>query len=388
MATALVVPTDLQSWSAQDKANYYGQQRTAGFSDPAIRNAISGSFGPQMEGDWNYALQLSGYQEPTANTAPKSNLPGNSLIAALRENTPKQPVGNVSSFTMLPNRFDNNQYQFGSGSPNFGTDNTGFARPPAPSPAPRPVAPAPAPMARPSPQQMASKINLTLPSGWDKLSTLQKVDYFNANDVTPDMLLQAGLTQKEIDALRNESYVGMSPKTQFSKIGRELPDQWNVPGGPLDEAQEKIAYFNKEVVSPSEMLTAGMSQRDLDWMFKNGYLVGAPTPAASPTPAAAPVAPAPAPVTQPSSVVTQPVTAAAPAPANSANTLAGQIPPDWNSLTPEKKIDWYSKSNLTPQQLRALGLSQADIDLLLRNNEMSSMNGMDDLLRIYEMQER
>lgn len=104
MATNLVIPSDIQSRSPEQRADYYAQQRMAGFSDPAIRNAVSGAFGPQPDSDWNYLLQLSGYNDVAPDSLYRSPTSGNSLIAALRGNTPQQPAGSVSSFSMLPNR--------------------------------------------------------------------------------------------------------------------------------------------------------------------------------------------------------------------------------------------------------------------------------------------
>lgn len=104
MATNLVIPTDIQSRTADQKADFYSQQRMAGFSDPAIRNAVSGAVGPQSDADWNYLLQLSGYNNVAPDSLYRSPSSGNSLIAALRGNTPQPPAGSVSSFSMLPNR--------------------------------------------------------------------------------------------------------------------------------------------------------------------------------------------------------------------------------------------------------------------------------------------
>lgn len=219
MATNLVIPSDIQSRTADQKADFYSQQRMAGFSDPAIRNAVSGVVGPQSDSDWNYLLQLSGYNNVAPDALYRNNTSGNSLIAALRGGTPSNPAGSTSSFSMLPNRESapmpapaprpeqpfllNRVAPFeamptampGSARP-VGTSLTSKA--PATAPVTAPVAqvkPAAAPAPAPAPTPAPPPKNARFPSWvYTDLSPIEKAAVYNS-------YAQRGSTSDEIRAL-------------------------------------------------------------------------------------------------------------------------------------------------------------------------------------------
>lgn len=265
MAIELSIPNDLSSRTAQEKADFYSTQRMAGFSDPAIRNAVSSTIGPQADDDWNYLLQLSGY----ANVPPdqqRGSLPyGNSLIAALRNNTQQLPAGSMSSYTMLPNQ---------------------APAPPvaAPPPSRQPnylniVRPFPATGTAPT----TGKRDLTtmLPFNWDTYDANRKIDWFNQTGATQQELQNAGVTQAEIDWMLNNGY-GSQPAAspppppppavnQPSTVaGLNLPSNWYTDY----DANEKINWFNQNKVYANALrnANAGVTEADIEWMTRNGYI--------------------------------------------------------------------------------------------------------------------
>lgn len=265
MATNLVIPSDIQSKSAQEKADFYSTQRMAGFSDPAIRNAVSGVVGPQSDSDWSYLMQLSGYDNVAPDSQQGSNPFGNSLIAALRNNTPAQPAGSVSSYSMLPNR---------------------APAPPAPAPAPipnylnkvspfttgtgtTPVTPEPVktPVRNPEVEQ---EIRSSLPSNWDNLNADQKISWFNYQGVTPEELGDSGVSQSDIDWMVGQGFGETPQNTQNTRdVVSMLPNNWNTFG-----STQKINWFNENQVTPDELRAFRVSPEDISWMSRNGYVIG------------------------------------------------------------------------------------------------------------------
>ena len=52
-----------------------------------------------------------------------------------------------------------------------------------------------------------------------------------------------------------------------------MPEGWGTAGGAYDTPEEKIAYFNKQNITPDQLLGSNQSvtQADIDWMSQNGY---------------------------------------------------------------------------------------------------------------------
>jgi hypothetical protein len=69
---------------------------------------------------------------------------------------------------------------------------------------------------------------------------------------------------------------------QAASIGLSLPADWATYS-----PQAKINWFNANGVTPDQLLQAGVSQGDIDWMSQNGYAGGATTNALAPAPAPA-----------------------------------------------------------------------------------------------------
>ena len=64
-----------------------------------------------------------------------------------------------------------------------------------------------------TPQQQATAAGLTLPAGWDSFNAQQKINWFNTNKVAPDKLLQAGVSQGDIDWMKGQGYTGGATPT-------------------------------------------------------------------------------------------------------------------------------------------------------------------------------
>ena len=278
MATNLVIPSDIQSRSPEQRADYYAQQRMAGFSDPAIRNAVSGAFGPQPDSDWNYLLQLSGYNDVAPDSLYRSPTSGNSLIAALRAGTPAQPAGSASSFSMLPNRVQPTPAPAPTPSekPYFLNQVTPFETPGVTgsqvTPSGGTVA-APPPGAKPIVGGTTTTRALPNFTSWvrDDLTPQEKAAAYNN-------YLQRGYTDKELRDAANKSFGGNQSDTDWNYL-LELAGQQPKDLLPINNTQ---GLYKKDI----QAAVAGLAK------------TAAPSPAPAPAPVTAPVA-APAPVTAP-----------------------------------------------------------------------------------------
>ena len=172
-----------------------------------------------------------------------------------------------------------------------------------------------------------------LPTGWEKFSPIQKIDWFNQNGVTEDQLLAAGVGQSDIDWMKGQGYAGMTPQQQAAKAGLTLPTGWDKFTG-----DQKVDWFNENKVTPGQLQTAGVSDALVDTMEGMGY----------------------------KSVSTNPVTDTA------TNTTAQQqatsvgltLPACWDSYTQQQKINWYNTNKVSPETLAKAGVSQAEIDFM------------------------
>jgi hypothetical protein len=181
---------------------------------------------------------------------------------------------------------------------------------------------------------------------------------------------------------------GVIDNARRSGVG--LPDDWSTY-----DAQKKIDWFNKNTMSPDQLLAAGVKQSDIDWMLQNGYM-GFPsgwnsftgeqkvkwfndkkiTPDQLSKYGVTPEELAwmrshgytiGATTTGNKTVVTTDNTVTA------TNDGSGQVigslktPTGWNSFTPANKIKWYNDNGITPAQLLAAGQKQSDIDYMYAN---------------------
>ena len=137
----------------------------------------------------------------------------------------------------------------------------------------------------------------TTPAGWESYTPQQKISWFNANNVTPEQLLSAGVGQSDINWMQSQGYTGgtpaptpapaPTPQQMASKAGVTLPSGWDkyTPG-------QKIQFFNAQGLDASELAAAGVAQSDIDWMKTQGYTGVAPTPAPAPVSATTTTIPA------------------------------------------------------------------------------------------------
>lgn len=63
----------------------------------------------------------------------------------------------------------------------------------------------------------------------------------------------------------------MTPQELAAKVGTVLPADWGVAGGSYDDPTEKIRYLNQQRITPEQLLSAGVSQSDINWMKGQGY---------------------------------------------------------------------------------------------------------------------
>jgi len=126
--------------------------------------------------------------------------------------------------------------------------------------------------------------NVILPTGFSDYSAAQKIKFFNDNLITPEQLLQAGVSQSDIDWMVANGYKTQSGEivmetnvfTEPETIGNvALPSNWSTY-----TAAQKIAFFNAMSITEIMLLDAGVDVDDITWMKANGY-TGRPT---SPTP--------------------------------------------------------------------------------------------------------
>lgn len=348
MATNLVIPGDLQSRSAQDKADFYSTQRMAGFSDPAIRNAVTGTIGQQTDSDWNALLQLSGYDNVAPDSQRGSNPFGNSLINALRNNTPGMPAGSASSYTMLPNR--------------------------APAPPPASQTPNSTPNSTPNYLNRVTPTGLvppgrnltsSLPSNWANLNADQKIAYFNYTGARPEDLLASGVSQADVDWMSGQGF-GTRPQTTEGtrNVISMLPNEWNTFG-----SQQKIDWYNRNNVTPTELQAFGVKQPDIDWMINAGYMSGV-TPPVPTVPGNPPVI-----VPNPNWIEegawnAMPLSGGGTTEVDDASLmrqLEAELPSNWSTFGPDQKIDWFNANAVTPEELTAAGVTEAEIDWMMNN---------------------
>jgi hypothetical protein len=173
-----------------------------------------------------------------------------------------------------------------------------------------------------TPEGMAQKIGVALPTDWSKLGAQDKIDFFNAKNIDPSKLLTAGVSQADIDWMTQHGYNGKTIN-QGIAAGTALPTGWNNLS-----AQDKIASLNKNNVGIDALTKAGTSASDLDWMAQHGYNGKTIDQAAA----------------------------------------AGvSLPTGWNNLGAKDKIDYLNTNKIGADALTKAGTSTADLDWMKQN---------------------
>lgn len=67
-------------------------------------------------------------------------------------------------------------------------------------------------------QEIASRIDLRLPSDWANYDENRRIAFLNQQGVTPDKLAQAGLSQKDISWMQEHGYTGSPFSSSFTSI--------------------------------------------------------------------------------------------------------------------------------------------------------------------------
>jgi len=176
-----------------------------------------------------------------------------------------------------------------------------------------------------TPEGMAKKIGLTLPAGWSNFNAQQKIDWFNNNNVDPNKLLQAGVSQSDINWMQQHGYNG-DTTTKAAAAGLSLPSGWN-----NYTAQQKIDYFNKNNVGIDALTKAGTSASDLDWMKQHGY---------------------------------------------TGNAAGVSLPTGFENLNPQQKIDYFNQNNVGIDKLLQAGTSPSDIDWMKQHGYTGNAAGV------------
>lgn len=155
----------------------------------------------------------------------------------------------------------------------------------------------------------------------------------------------------------------------------DLLDKYGVPGyaagGGIDlpsgwenySAADKIDYFNQAGVTQGQLAAAGVSPADINWMMDQGYRYGSTAfdyGAAGGGGGGGAAAPSTPGGGMPNAAL----------PSTTGYTTSGPLtaglPSDWGSYNAQQKINYFNQQNITPQQLRAEGVPQADIDWMLQ----------------------
>lgn len=192
-------------------------------------------------------------------------------------------------------------------------------------------------------------IAANLPSGWDSYSAADKIDYFNDAGITGAELAAAGVSQGDIEWMMDNgfqygstapSYTGGAYDVEIPSylatgtVTSNLPQEWD-----KYSAEQKIDYFNENKIRPTQLLAEGVPQAVIDWMIGNGYSGMGPD----------------GPSKVPGSAYT------------TTGSLTSNLPSGWGAFTSDQKIQYFNDNKITPGQLLAEGVPQADIEWMLDN---------------------
>jgi len=91
------VPSDVGSMTAQQKADYYAQQRRLGYTDADLRAFATNAFGPQTDADWLMLRTLAGYGPAQTDPNARSTLPTNPERRTALDTTGGTTTNNATS---------------------------------------------------------------------------------------------------------------------------------------------------------------------------------------------------------------------------------------------------------------------------------------------------
>jgi hypothetical protein len=178
---------------------------------------------------------------------------------------------------------------------------------------------------------------------------------------------------------------------------------------------QRISYLNEQSVTPQDLENLGYSPSDIQWLINNG--LGSPTiqPVSrevedvqsvyTPAPAsqsssrevddvafldyALPDVTGPSQPAVTQTPVTTPTTTTPTVQPTQQRDVLSMLPSNWYDFDATRKINWFNENNVSVDELLRAGVSQSDIDWILRNGYSPSSGGeMDDFVSLYEMQER
>ena len=212
------------------------------------------------------------------------------------------------------------------------------------------------------------------PVGWNNFTESQKIKWYNDNNITVDNLLKAGVNQSDIDYMKTKGYnIGANTggsgidalansqktaQTQADAIGLKLPSDWS-----SYDQDKKIAWFNQQGTTAKQLLNAGVSQGDIDYMQQRGLAIQS---------------------TQPSTNNTTGTGGASTNSSAGGSSTSGQTggipsPSDWSSYTPAQKIDFFNRTNTSPSDLRAKGVDEDTINWMMQNGYKPQVSTPEDI---------
>ena len=223
-----------------------------------------------------------------------------------------------------------------------------------------------------------SSLKSDLPTNWSSYSPAQKIAYFNENLITPDELLSSGVSQSDIDWMQSNGYDVQKIETKLATEAKLKADFEAARAAeaaaaeraaaeaariaaekaaaaeaakpvmvgnvvlPSDfssyTAAQKIKFFNNNSITPEQLLQAGVSQSDIDWMLQNGYME--------------------AKLVIDSFVFVKNETKETEMPVKIGTVT---LPTDWETYTAAQKIAFFNKNSITEKMLLDAGVSIDDI---------------------------
>lgn len=139
---------------------------------------------------------------------------------------------------------------------------------------------------------MATTQDISLPTGWASYAPEQKIDYFNANNVSASQLGAAGVSAGDIAWMQGHGYTGGTPAAPTAAAASVAPASAGIAGLPATSAaasatpfstaalppawntydpNQKIEFFNNNLITAPTLANAGVSASDLAWMRDHGY---------------------------------------------------------------------------------------------------------------------
>ena len=134
--------------------------------------------------------------------------------------------------------------------------------------------------------------DISLPTGWASYAPEQKIDYFNANNVSASQLGAAGVSAGDIAWMQGHGYTGGTPAAPTAAAASVAPASAGIAGLPATSAaasatpfstaalppawntydpNQKIEFFNNNLITAPTLANAGVSASDLAWMRDHGY---------------------------------------------------------------------------------------------------------------------